>query len=256
MNISVISYAFHQMAAEGTMDIFGYLETCKYRYRLSTADIWNGMLDSLDEAYLLEVKEALEERELTLINLAVDGAHIWEDDAAAREANYQSALAHLRAAEILGAKTVRIDAGGSRDDLGFTDEQFEHVVERYTEFAERAHDEGYKVGPENHWGPEDVPGNLKRICEAVDNPAFGVLLHVGRWKGADAARGDEIVAPWVMHTHLTPASSDAELKGKMEMLRDSGYDGCWGTELVGTYAEVALHLAKVRRVLETWRLEK
>ena len=253
MNISVISYAFHQMAAQGTMDIFGYLETCKYRYNLSTADIWNGMLDSVEEDYLLKVKDALEERELRLVNLAVDGAHLWEDDPEVREQNYRNALAHLEAGELLGAKTVRIDAGGGHDDLTFSNEQLDYIVARYREFAERADKNGYRIGPENHWGPEDVPANLVRICEAVDHPAFGVLLHLERWKGDDAERGDELIAPWVMHTHLTPATSEEQLAKKMAMLRDAGYDGCWGTELVGNYADVGLQLAKVAAVLEGWR---
>jgi len=255
VNISVISYAFHQMAARGIIDLFGYLETCKYRYNLSTADIWNGMLDSVEEDYLRKVKDALEERELELVNLAVDGAHLWEDDTDLREQNYENALAHLKAGELLGARTVRIDAGGGHEDLTFTNEQFDYIVARYREMAERAHDNGYKIGPENHWGPEDVPANLVRICEAVDHPAFGVLLHVGRWKGDDAGRGDELIAPWVMHTHLTPATPEEQLAERMAMLRDAGYDGCWGTELVGNYADVGLQLAKVAAVLEGWRIE-
>ncbi len=62
------------------MDLFGYLEACRYRYHLGAADIWNGMVASTDEDYLLGVREALDERELELANLCVDGAHIWEDD--------------------------------------------------------------------------------------------------------------------------------------------------------------------------------
>ena len=38
-------------------------------------------------------------------------------------------------------------------------------------------DNGYRVGPENHWGAEVVPENMARICRAVDHPGFGMLLH-------------------------------------------------------------------------------
>ena len=44
MNISIASYAFYGLLKEGAIDLFGYLETCKYRYGMQTADIWNGML--------------------------------------------------------------------------------------------------------------------------------------------------------------------------------------------------------------------
>ena len=36
---------------------------------------------------------------------------LWEDDEETREANYRNALDHLRAAEILGARPARFDAG-------------------------------------------------------------------------------------------------------------------------------------------------
>lgn len=251
MNIGVISYAFHTLMREGKIDIFGYLETCKYRYGLQTADIWNGMLTSLEDDYLAKVKDGLRERELTLVNLAVDGAHIWEDDPAVRESNYQKALANLKAGEILGAKTVRIDAGSRAEQ--WTSEQFDFIVKRYKEYAQRAYDNGYKVGPENHWGPEKVPAYLKQLCEAVDSPAFGVLLHFRRWTADDVDKADELIAPWTMHTHINRTIMDC-LDAKMTMLRDAGYQGCWSIEhAANNYTEVGIMLARVRDVLEKWR---
>lgn len=256
MKLAVMSYAFHELAREGRMDLFGYLETCRHRFRLSTADIWNGMLASTEEGYIRQVKDALDERGLTVVNLAIDGAHLWEADPAARERLYQNALAHLRAAEILGAQTVRIDAGGSHEALEWTSEEFDLIVSRYREYARRAHDNGYRVGPENHWGAATVPARLKELCQAVDSPAFGVLLHMNRWQGEGAERGDDLVAPWVMHTHLTRAIPDDQLYDKMTALRASGYEGCWSVEHTSTrYTEIELWLAKVRDVLERWRTE-
>lgn len=256
MRISVISYALNQLTKAGTMNVFGYLESCRYRYDLRAADIWNGTLESLDNDYLAKVKDGLDERGLALACLAVDGAHIWEDDPDQRAAHHRNALAHLAAAEVLGAKTVRIDAGGGRQDLAWTAEQFDEIVTRYREYAQRAADQGYHLGPENHWGPEVVPANVKKLCEAVDSPAFGVLLHAGRWRGDGADQGDAMVAPWVMHTHLGPTLSDSELAETMQMLRDGGYGGYYGAEMNTTrYSEVAVQLARIRDVGERWRSE-
>ena len=195
MAISIASYAFHGLLGRGQIDLYGYLEACRYRYALDTADIWNGMLPNTDNDSLAKAKEALAERELTLVNLCVDDAHIWEDDAAMREKNHQNALAYLNAAEMLGAQTIRIDAGGKGES--FSSEQFDLIVQRYKEFAQRAYDHGYRCGPENHWGPEVIPENMKRICEAVDHPGFGLLLH---FRGN---AGDALMAPWAMHTHIS-----------------------------------------------------
>jgi len=255
MRVSLMSYTFNPMTRAGTMDCFGYLETVRYRYGLRTADLWNRTLASIEPEYLAQVKAGLVERELELVNLAVDGAHIWEDDPAVREEHYQVALAHMDAAEALGARTLRIDAGGGRDDRHFTDEQFDHIVMRYKEYARRAADNGYRVGPENHWGSEAVPEEMARLCEAVDSPAFGVLLHTRRWFGEHAPHGDKVVAPWVMHTHLTTNVADQALAETMAMLRDAGYAGAWGIELGGaTYAEAGVAVARVNKVLEGWRL--
>lgn len=255
MKISIASYAFHGLLKNGEMDIFGYLESCKYRYGLQTADIWNDFLASTEPDYLAKVREALDERELTLVNLCVDGAHIWEDDPDAREHNHQNALAHLKAAEILGAKTVRIDAGG-RDET-FTNEQFDLMIQRYREYAKRAADNGYKIGPENHWGPERVPANMQRICQAVASPAFGVLLHFTNWQGENSERGDEFIAPFVMHTHIAWNVTEGPLRSKLELLRVTGYQGFYGIEHhtgQNEYAEVAVQIARVRDILERWRV--
>ncbi len=250
MKISVASYAFHGLLREGKMDIFGYLESCKYRYHLQSADIWNSFLTSTDDAYLAKVKDAMDERGLVLANLCVDGAHLWEDDPDARETHYQNALAHLHAAEVLGALTVRIDAGGREET--WTDEQFDFIVKRYQEYAQRAYDNGYKVGPENHWGAEKDPQNMKKLCEAVDHPGFGILLH---FKGE--LEDNKLMAPWAVHTHVAWNITEGNLTECMAILRDLDYEGYWGVEHhtgKNEYTEVAVQVARVRDVLDRWRI--
>ena len=195
----------------------------------------------------------LDERGLVLACLAVDGAHVWDPDSEVRIRNHQNALAHIEAAESLGAQSVRIDIGGQSPIM--TAEQLDVVVERFREYARRAGENGYRLGPENHFGPALVPENMRRIYEAVDLPAYGVLLHVGHWVEGREDEGDELVAPWTYHTHLDWITTTTCLSSKMAMLRDAGYDGFWGVEHhTGTneYSEVAIQVAMVRDVLERW----
>ncbi len=258
MKISVLSYSFRGLLLEGMMDVFGHLESLKYRYHLDAADLWSGTLASTDEDYLKKVKDALDERELVLADLAVDQAHVWEDDANDRERNYQNALAHLRAAEILGAKFMRVDAGGGRQDTVWTNQQFDHIVQRYQEYAQRAHDSGFKVGAENHWGPEKIWANMRKLYEAVDHPAFGISCHIGGWAGPDTEEADRLAAPWVLHTHFPWNITEGPLVEKMTNLRDAGYEGYYSVEhhtAKNEYTEVAVQLAKVRDVLDRWRME-
>jgi sugar phosphate isomerase/epimerase len=258
MKLSVLSYSFRGLLMEGMMDVFGHLESLKYRYDLDAADLWSGTLASTDEDYLKKVKDALDERELVLADLAVDQANVWEDDAGDRERHHQNALAHLRAAEVLGARFVRIDAGGGRQDAVWTNEQFDHIVLRYKEYAQRAYDGGYKVGAENHWGPEKIWANMKKLHEAVDHAAFGVSCHIGGWGGPDADQADQLAAPWVLHTHFPWNITEGPLVEKMTHLRNAGYEGYYSVEhhtAKNEYTEVAVQLAKVRDVLERWRTE-
>lgn len=247
MKISIASYAFHGLLYAKKMDVFGYLESCRYRYQLNSADIWNGFFPTIEPDFLTNVKEGLAERELELANLCVDGPHIWEDDPAEREAHYQDALAYLQAARFLDAKTIRIDAGGKGDT--FTSEQFDLIVRRYKEYAQFAYDHGFKVGPENHWGAEVVPENMQRLCQAVDHPGFGVLLH---FRGN---AGDALIAPYAMHTHISWEISEQHLEESLNMLRDAGYQGYYGVEHhtgKNEYTEVAVQVAKVRDLGSRW----
>ncbi|MBS3763335.1 MAG: TIM barrel protein [Planctomycetes bacterium] len=250
MKISIVSYSFHGLLQNEMINIYSYLESVRYRYDLDAADIWSGMIESLDEDYLKRVREALDERELGLANLCVDGAHLWEDDPEDREEHYKLGLRWLNAAEILGANTIRIDMGGSGEQL--TDEQFEYIVKRYREYADRAQEGGYMVGPETHWGPSLTVEVQKAVYNAVDNPAYGILLHIGHWNGGpeEQNRGDEMAAPWAMHTHVAANIAADGPEDKMRMMREAGYDGYWGVEhhsAQNEYAEVEWQLAVVRR---------
>lgn len=256
LKISIMGYSFHGLLEQGRMDVFGYLESSKYRYGVDAADIWNQFLKSTEPAYLRTVREALDEREMVLADLCVDAAHVWEDGPAARERNYRNALAHLKAATILGARFVRIDAGGKGAE--WTPEQFDHIVERYREYAQFAHDNGFKTGAESHWGPETVWPNMKRLYQAVNHPGFGISCHIGGWAGseADKARADAEVTPWACHTHIDWTICEGPLEEKLRAFWKAGYTGYYSIEhhsAKNEYANVAIQLAKVRATLERFR---
>ncbi|MCX6381881.1 MAG: sugar phosphate isomerase/epimerase [Armatimonadetes bacterium] len=251
MKISIASYSFHGLLAEGKIDAFGYLESCKYRYGLDSADFWNGIIGSTDSDYIRKVRQAVEERELTVANYHVDGCHLWEDDPEARERNYKVALQHLHIAHQLGAKTVRYDTGGKLEPI--SNEQFDYIVGKYQEYAEFAYNHGFKVGPENHWGLSLIADNMVNIAVAVDSPAYGILLHIGHWEDGDEAGGDRRLAPWTVHTHVDASVTRKCLEERMRILFEAGYEGYWGIEHHSTkneYAEVAYQISEVRRVLQ------
>jgi sugar phosphate isomerase/epimerase len=252
MKISIMSYSFHGLYGQGMQDIFGFLETCKYRYGVEAVDIWNGTLDRrTDEEFIRKIRQALDERELVVASYAVDRAYVWDNEPDIRNENYKRATESLAAAEILGAKTVRIDM--STGDPAMPPEQFDLIVKRFKEWSRRAGDNGYQIGPETHFGPALVPENMVKLHRAVDHPAFGFLLHIGHWVEGREEAGDKLLAPWTMHTHVDARITRSCLEEKMRLLLAAGYAGYWGVEHhsgANEYAEVECQLAEVRRTLK------
>ena len=250
MKISIAGYSVHGLLAEGKIDIFGYLEACRYRFGLGTADIWNGLLPTLDSDFIRKVRHELDGRELTLVNYHADGCHVWEDAPGARARNRELAFQHLQTAASLGAKTVRIDTGGKLERMSA--EQLTVISDQFREYCLFGQEHGFSVGPETHWGISLIADNMEEIAKTVAHPAYGILLHIGHWELGDPDEGDRRLAPYAVHTHVDAKITQTCLAEKMLLLLDAGYTGYWGVEhhsKQNEYAEIALQLAMVRKVL-------
>jgi sugar phosphate isomerase/epimerase len=277
--LSILSYTFNGMVGRGMQDIFGYFETCKYRYNLDAADLWGGHLKDFRERYdkgtyipfeeewIAKVKEALDERELCIPNIAADGCHVITFDPERTELQYKNAKEHLKLAKMLGVGFVRFDSGPSfqmpdgRSD--WTNEEFDFIVKRYKEYAQYAYDNGFKVGAENHMGPSGVWKNLKKLYDAVNHPGFGVCIHIGGYRGAtpeETVELDKESAKIAVHTHIPMNIINGPLEEKMNNLRNAGYQGYYSVEVPGgrgenPYQNAAYALAKVRAVFSKWDQE-
>lgn len=259
MDISVASFSFHGALAEGVIDVFGYLEACRYRYHLNTADIWNGLLGQdvevqLDETRLRKVRKAMDERDLVCVNYHADGCHPWDDDENTRARHQELAYRHLKAAEILGAKTVRIDTGGTGRE--WSEEEFEVISQAFCGFSDYARDAGFKIGPETHWGATNYPDNMLRLHAAVASPHYGILLHMGKDTWTSPSDYDRALAPIAIHTHLDQSTCYERLDDALSILIDSGYQGALGVEHhtgKNEFFEVEAQIALVRRALSHHR---
>ncbi len=253
MKVSIATYAYHGLLEQREMDVFGCLETVRFRHDLRAIDIWNGFTPdelAFDPAFQQKVFRGLSERDLVHANYCVDGCHVWWDDPDERAAARETARKQLQAGVAMGARTVRIDCGG--EGTTWTDQQFDTIAATMQEFAQFGYDQGIRVGPESHWGAELVPDNMERLARAVDHPGFGILIHVGHWENASADEGDRRLAPWCMHTHVDAQNSETRLAEAIEILCAAGYDGYWGVEHHtgrNEYAEVAYQVAAVQRAL-------
>jgi len=224
---SVASYSFHGMLSEGACDIFRYLDMLRFRYSVRYADIWTGFLPTTDEGFIRKVRESLDRNELKLANLCVDGPHVWMDDPEERKAHKAKMHEMIRVADVLGARTVRIDFGGTEGHT-MPEEAFDYIVDTYREYAAVCADLGMKIGPENHWGWDRVPEYLIKVAEAVDSPAYGVLYHLRNFHD-EPEKGEAFCIVNAMHTHIH-ANSIPYAKEVIRRLANSGYEGVYSVE--------------------------
>ena len=266
--VSCLSYSFHGLVGLGMMDIFHYFETCRYRYGLDAADLWNGMFKSTDDDFIDKVRRALEERQLVIPNIAVDEGHLLatgkEDPAKLRATQDR----YMQIAIKLGVGFVRFDAGpamtGDRKEAdGWTNQEFDYLVKRYKELAQIAYDNGFRTGAENHWGPERCWVHMEKLIKAVDHPGFGICVHFGGWTStspetrvADNDTADKAAAKYICHTHFPWDTCESpRLSEKMAFLRDAGYQGYYSAEhhsAQNEYNLTEVQISKIRAVLTNW----
>ena len=224
---AIASYSFHGLQGQGKCDVFNYLNMLRYRYNIAHADIWTGFLPTLEEDFIAKVKDTLDRNGLSLANLCVDGPHVWMDDPEKREEHRLQMLEYIKAANKLGAKTIRVDFGGTE---GYTmpEEAFEYIVKTYREYCGICYDLGMKIGPENHWGWDRVPTYLEKVKNAVDHPAYGHLYHLRNFYD-EVEKGEALAISYAMHTHIH-AGSMPYAKEVIRKLALSGYEGVYSAE--------------------------
>lgn len=251
---SIASFSFHRTLAAGKQDMFRYIADSK-ALGAAQLDPWNAHLSAIKDEdsvirggrdpenaqfsaqsddYLAQVKAAANEAGLPFGCLAVDGAHIYESEAEKRRANRAAAYRWLEVAEKLGARQVRIDAGGPED---MPDEIFEIIVTGYQDIIQRANDKGIEVLVENHWGPTTIPANVVRLLAAVDG--LGLLFDSNNWAAGMQQQGWEMCAPYARSVHIKTFEFDengsdptVDIPKVVRMLVAAGYDDVWGIESV------------------------
>ncbi|MCQ6557547.1 sugar phosphate isomerase/epimerase family protein [Paenibacillus mendelii] len=255
MEISVCSFSFHRLLAAGKQDMFQYIQDSK-KLGCTHLEPWNAHLANIDQGqdvlhagsnpqqshhltamdddYLDRVKAAADEAGLPFGCIAVDGAHIYEQEIEARERNRAKAYRWISIAERLGASHIRIDSGGPEAP---DDQAFEVIAKGYEDVIQRAHDSGVKVVVENHWGPTRFPDQLVKLLEAV--PKLKLLLDSWNWAPGKQAEGWLKCAKYAEATHIKTFHFTDEgqeltqnIPAFIKLLKSNGFHGIWGVESV------------------------
>jgi len=252
MDISIGGFSFHRLLESGQQDIFRYILDCR-NLEATLLDPWNAQLAPIrdaddvikaggdpqharltaqDDAYLKRVRQTADDAGLPFGCIAVDGAHIYEPDPGLRRANRVLAYRWLDVSEILGAKQMRVDAGGPAE---LPDGVFAIIVEGYRDLIARGRERGIEIVMENHWGPSVIPENVVRIMEGIEG--LGLLFDTNNWAPGMHERGWKMCAKYARSTHIKTFAFDEkgndpsfDLRKAIRILVEAGYSGCWGVE--------------------------
>ena len=180
------------------MDIFEYIEWNR-QHGFTLLDPWNVHLEAgyKDDAFLDAVKHAAARVGLPFGCVAVDGAHIYEPTAEARAENRAWAYRWIDICRYLGARQVRIDAGGP-DEM--PDDVFAVIVDGYADVLEYAGKRGVEVIVENHWGPTKHPKNVVKLLDTVKG--LGLLFDTNNWAPGVREQAWEMCAKYAKLSHI------------------------------------------------------
>ena len=273
MRLGICSFSVHRTVAAGLMDFAGFVALNR-RLGCTQLDPWCAHLEGGGDgdnqlhagrnpgqadlglppaARIPLIKAAAAGMPWGCI--AVDGAHIWEEDPAKRAHHRARAMAWLALAKDFGATSVRIDAGGPERPDAAT---WSVIVDGYRELVAEARRLGIELLVENHWGPSVIPENVLRLLHDVDG--LGLLFDTHNWKNSLQGEGWETCARFARVVHVKAFSFRADgeetcidLPWIIRRLREqAGRDISWCVESVPFKAEdeipaIEKTLALIRR---------
>jgi hypothetical protein len=93
---------------------------------------------------------------------------------------------------------------------------------------------------------------MLKLHSAVDSPAYGILLHMGKdtWTSPDDY--DRALAPIAVHTHIDQRTCYERVGSALGILLECGYTGCLGIEHhsgKNELAEVEAQFGLLRRAI-------
>lgn len=272
MKFSIASFSFHRTLAAGQQDMFKYI-TDSADLGMAQLDPWNAHLSPIKDEdqvikgghdperaafaaqaddYIERVKAAAEAADLPFGCIAVDGAHIYEEDEAQRQQNRHSAYRWLEVAHKLGATQLRIDAGGPPE---MPDDVFAVIVDGYNDLITHAKERGIEILVENHWGPTKNPDNVVKLLEAI--PGLGLLMDSNNWEEGRQIEAWERCGQYARSIHVKTFEFDDEgndptvdIPRFVRLMADAGYEGVWGIESVPRDGDEYGAIRKTKALIE------
>jgi sugar phosphate isomerase/epimerase len=228
----------------------------KERLGLNAIEICQFHISEKSAAYLDQLKSALDDAGVVVVNIPIDVGNIADPNEAYRDEDLAEIEEWMLAAATLGSKMVRVNAGSPLHASDVPVEVTVQSLRRLTRFADSL---GLRLLIENHGGPSSDPDFLIKLLETV-GPPLRALLDVGnfepqmsigmaQWRGTEPPTNLDFtpqyaaiarVAPYAALVHAKThefdaygRSTDLDVVRALRIVRDSGYAGPISIEYEG-----------------------
>ncbi len=220
---------------EKTLTLLEFPELCA-SHGVKMVELCSTFFESQDAQYLNQLRRELEDKGLTVQNIAVDMGNIAGADSAVRRTDIEALKTWFYTASAIGCRAIRINTGHADDAGAMT-----RVIDAYKELAKVGEQAGVKLLIENHGAVSSTSDNLARILGGVISPWFATCPDTGNFPEGDWEAGMQVLSPRAFSAHVkvfsysedgiqTRTGRDGkerkyDLKKCLRILKDAGYRG-------------------------------
>jgi hypothetical protein len=167
-------------------------------------------------------------------------------DTAKRKAGIEVAKKWLDGAQVLGAKSMRVNCGGPRiapapitGSRGYaTNDLLEQYltacIESFKEMADYGAMRGVRLTMENHWGITANPINIRTIVEEVNHPFCEASPDFGNWEHKyHVYHGLSALAPYAhttCHAKFWDRWEEIDVQRNVRIMLNNGFNGVFALE--------------------------
>jgi sugar phosphate isomerase/epimerase len=163
-----------------TMSLLEFPLQVREKLGLDAVEICQFHLPKRTPKYLSQLKRALDDAGVHLINMPIDVGNISDANAAYREEDLAEIEEWMRAAAELGAAMVRVNASAAMADAQLA--PIDVTIESYQRLARVATSLGLQLLIENHGGITADPAVIVAIVEAVGPAQLKALVDIGNFE--------------------------------------------------------------------------
>ncbi|CAN5882304.1 sugar phosphate isomerase/epimerase [soil metagenome] len=278
LRLGVSSYSYWHFTPQKTP--LEYVIDRAHGLGLFGVEISQEQLESMDNAYLQQLKRHAFRKGVALYNLGTSQDFVW-DDADKRRENVEHTKRCIDLAHALGVPSIRVNAGTWRrgDDsgtlqetrgwtepwLGATqDDGFNWATEGLLACTRHAESLGVMMLLENHWGLTTTAAGMLRVLEGVNSPWLRAILDMGNFyydtsDSSDMYAAMEKIAPWVdlAHAKTYPGGGlvftiSIDFERVFRLLNAAGFTGYVSIEMEGhEHADTAVPKS-IETLQEAW----